>query len=286
MIKATILTDRSILKISGPEAPGFLQGLLTNNMDALDNDCALYSALLTPQGKIQCDVLLSAAGEHILLDCASSQASDLAARLKKYRLRAKVVIEEAGEAIAVLASADAPPAGFKTLTACVDPRYAGLGQRWLVDSTSLAGDLSAHGVELEPREQYERHRIECGVPDSTRDLEPDAFFPLDCNFEELHGVDFGKGCYVGQELTSRMKHRATARRRILPVAASETLPPAGTKLMVGDADIGEMRGSLGPMGLALIRLDRLGDADACTAGAQLIRVGRPPYPLIISQDPS
>lgn len=286
MIKATILSDRSVLKISGPEARSFLQGLLTNNMDALSNERPLYTALLTPQGKILCDFLLYATGEQILLDCATTQAADLATRLKRYRLRAKVVIEEAGDTIAVLASAIASPAGLATITAATDPRYAGLGQRWLVDSTNLAADLAAHGVELEPREHYERHRIECGVPDSTRDLEPDAFFPLDCNFEELHGVDFAKGCYVGQELTSRMKHRATSRRRMLPVASGEALPPVGTKLTIGDTDIGEMRGSLGPMGLALIRLDRLGNADTAQAGSQSIRIGRPPYPLITSQEPS
>jgi folate-binding protein YgfZ len=286
MIKATILSDRSILKVSGPEAPSFLQGLLSNNMDALSNEHPLYSALLTPQGKILCDLLLSASGENLFLDCAASQAADLAARLKKYRLRAKVVIEDAGATITVLASASAPPAGLTTLSANTDPRYAGLGQRWLVDGPDLLANLASRGVELEPREHYERHRIECGVPDSTRDLEPDAFFPLDCNFEELHGVDFAKGCYVGQELTSRMKHRATARRRMLPVASGVALPPAGTKLMIGDTDIGEMRGSLGSLGLALIRLDRLGSADTAQAGSQPIRIGRPPYPLITSQDPS
>jgi len=286
MIKATILSDRSILKISGPEALSFLQGLVTNNMDTLSNEQPLYSALLTPQGKILCDFLLSKAGEWVFVDCASAQAADLAARLKKYRLRAKVVIEEAGDTLTVLASASAPPSGFATVSAFTDPRYAGLGQRWLVDSKDLATNLSAHGVELEPREHYERHRIECGVPDSTRDLEPDAFFPLDCNFEELHGVDFAKGCYVGQELTSRMKHRATSRRRILPVAASDTLPPPGTRLAIGDTEIGEMRGSLGVMGLALIRLDRLGNANTAEAGSQSIRIGRPPYSLITSQEPS
>lgn len=285
MIKATILSDRSILKISGPEAHAFLQGLVTNNMDALSNEHPLYSALLTPQGKILCDFLLSMAGEQILLDCASSQSADLASRLKKYRLRAKVVIEEAGDTMAVLASEGAPPQGLGAVKAITDPRYAGLGQRWYLDASDLQGRLSSHGVELEPREHYERHRIECGVPDSTRDLEPDAYFPLDCNFEELHGVDFGKGCYVGQELTSRMKHRATSRRRMLPVASAGTLPPAGTKIMVGDTDVGEMRGALGPMGLALIRLDRLGAADTGEAAGQPIRIGRPPYPLITSQDP-
>jgi folate-binding protein YgfZ len=286
MIKATILSDRSILKISGPEAKSFLQGLLTNNMDALSDGHPLYSALLTPQGKILCDLLLSQANDQLFIDCAASQAADLAARLRKYRLRAKVVIEEAGDKVTVLASASAPPAGLTTLGAITDPRYAGLGQRWLADSQELTESLPSHGIELEPREHYERHRIECGVPDSTRDLEPDAFFPLDCNVEELHGVDFTKGCYVGQELTSRMKHRATSRRRILPVTAGEALPPVGTKILIGDTDIGEMRGSLGPMGLALIRLDRLGNADTAMAGTQSIRIGRPPYPLITSQDPS
>jgi hypothetical protein len=119
------------------------------------------------------------------------------------------------------------------------------------------------------------------VPDSDLDLKPETFFPLDCNFEELQGVDFNKGCYVGQELTSRMKHRATSRRRILPVAGAAPLPPHGTSLRVGEMEAGEMLGSQGPIGLAILRLDRLGEAREVWAGDRAIQVGRPHYALTL-----
>jgi folate-binding protein YgfZ len=166
------------------------------------------------------------------------------------------------------------------IAACRDPRLAELGWRWIIDPQSLV----TSGMEQEPHAAYDRHRIECGVPDSILDLKPETFFPLDCNFEELNGVDFAKGCYVGQELTARMKHRATARKRILPVASATHLPPHGTPLKLGDTELGEMLGSQGLIGLAMLRLDRLGDAQELTAATgETIKVGRPHYPLILPE---
>ena len=281
MTKAAILTDRTVLKIAGADARTFLQGLITNDIQKLSYAKPLYAALLTPQGKIICDFILSAAGDDFYLDCATARSADLVSRLKKYRLRAKVTIDEQGETLAVLAASEAPVNPALAVTSAPDPRSAALGSRWIMSRDGLDASLASLGIELEPRELYERHRIECVVPDTVRDLEPETHFPLDCNFEELHGVDFEKGCYVGQELTSRMKHRATSRRRILPVAASEALPPAGTKISVGDANVGEMLGSLGPHGLAQIRLDRLAEAEFASAGNVRIRIGRPPYSLTL-----
>ncbi len=277
MSKVIALNDRTVLKISGPDAKPFLQGLVTNDMARLAPGQPVYAALLTAQGKIISDFILSQAGEVILLDCAASRAPDLAARLKKFRLRAKVQVEEAGPALAVLSSPDAPPANVAVLSAAVDPRLPELGWRWILD----AGTLQALDIEHEPHTSYDRHRIECGVPDSDLDLKPESFFPLDCNFEELQGVDFNKGCYVGQELTARMKHRATSRRRILPVAGSAPLPPHGTPLRAGEMEAGEMLGSQGPIGLAILRLDRLGEAREVLAGDRAIQVGRPHYALTL-----
>lgn len=277
MSKVIALNDRTILKISGPDAKPFLQGLVTNDVGRLAPGHPVYAALLTAQGKIISDFILSTAGEAILMDCAASRAPDLAARLKKFRLRAKVQVEEAGASLTVLSAPEAPPANLAVETVAVDPRLPELGWRWIVSAgTSLPPD-----IEHEPHASYDRHRMECGVPDSDLDLKPETFFPLDCNFEELQGVDFNKGCYVGQELTSRMKHRATSRRRILPVAGAAPLPPHGTSLRVGEVEAGEMLGSQGPIGLAILRLDRLGEAREVWAGDRAIQVGRPHYALTL-----
>ncbi len=268
MIKTTILADRGIVEVSGPQARLFLQGLVTNDVASLAPSSARYAALLTPQGKIICDFIIMATPEALLLDCARIHAADLALRLKKYRLRAKVDITDRSGDLAVHVSPE------PSTSSIPDPRLQALGHR------SIAPP--ATGQEGNP-EDYNTRRLELGVPDSGTDIPPETFFPLDCNFEELNAIDFNKGCYVGQELTSRMKHRATARRRMLPVSATGALPPPGTAVKIGDSDIGEMRGSLGNRGMALIRLDRLGNATHATADSMPIAIGRPAYPLILAQ---
>jgi folate-binding protein YgfZ len=261
---ATHLKDRAVVEVSGPDAAMFLQGLITNDITRVAERRAIYAALLTPQGKIIHDFLIAATDGGFLLDCAKAHAPDFVARLKKYKLRAKVTIAERPD-LAVIASPEL------LAGAVPDPRLPALGFRAIQTSAAATDDDTA----------YHTHRIALGVPDST-DIPPETLFPLDCNFEELHGVDFDKGCYVGQELTARMKHRATARRRILPVSADEPLPPAGTPLTIGASEIGELRSSSGTRGLALVRLDRLGDAKEATAADVTVRISRPGYPLILN----
>lgn len=260
---ATHLKDRAIVEVIGPDATTFLQGLITNDVTKA-NGRALYAALLTPQGKIIYDFIVTPADGGFHLDCAKTHAADLAARLKKYKLRAKVTITERQD-LAVVVASDPLPGSFP------DPRLAALGFRAIQPNTA-ADDETA----------YHAHRIALGVPDSS-DIPPETLFPLDCNFEELHGVDFDKGCYVGQELTARMKHRATARKRILPISADKPLPPAGTPVTLGPTEIGELRGNVGANGLAIIRLDRLGDAKEAAAAGVTIRIARPAYHLILGE---
>jgi hypothetical protein len=257
----TVLPDRAVIEVAGPDAASFLQGLITNDIAKAANGRAIYAALLTPQGKIIHDFIVAPASDGFLLDCARTHAADLGQRLKKYKLRAKVTITERPD-LAVTATPNAIAGSI------ADPRLAALGHRTYQATTAPDNSVAYHA-----------HRIALGVPDSS-DLAPETHFPLDCNFEELHGVDFDKGCYVGQELTARMKHRATARRRILRVEAPSPLPPPGTPLTLGTTEIGEMLGSLGTHGLAIVRLDRLGDATEATAGALDVRISRPTYPLI------
>ena len=258
----TVLPDRAVIEVAGADAASFLQGLITNDIAKAANGGAIFAALLTPQGKIIAAFLVTPTNEGFLLDCAKAQAADLAARLKKYKLRAKVTIAERPD-LAVVASPNASDGAF------ADPRLAALGFRAYQTNPPASDNAAA----------YHAHRIALGVPEAS-DLAPETHFPLDCNFEELHGVDFEKGCYVGQELTARMKHRATARRRILRVEAPSPLPPPGTPIKLGDTELGEMLGSLHGQGLCLVRLDRLGDATEAAVGDLAVRISRPSYPLI------
>jgi folate-binding protein YgfZ len=261
-----LLKDRGVVDVAGPDASTFLQGLITNDMKGVASGRAIYAALLTPQGKIIHDFLIAQGpGDAFWLDCVKANAADLAARLKKYKLRAKITITDRSAELRIVANGQAA-------VTFEDPRLAALGTRAI---TATPGDAQTDDSA------YDQHRLTLGIPDAATDIPPETLFPLDCNLEELHGVSFDKGCYVGQELTARMKHRATARRRMLPVTADAPLPPPGTPIKLGATDIGELRGAIGARGLALVRLDRLGNAEEADAGGITVRIGRPAYPLIL-----
>jgi folate-binding protein YgfZ len=262
MAYASILEDRAVLALKGPDARDFLQGLVTNDVSACVEKCALYAALLTPQGKILFDFFIVPESEnHFLIDCATARAADFAKRLSMYRLRAKVDIAPQPQ-LAVAAAWDddgAPPqmpAGAITVT---DPRLPSLGVRMIASRDVLARAMTgfAHG-------DYAQHRLRLAVPDSA-DLPPDTVFALDAGLEELNGVSFKKGCYVGQEVTARMKHRATARRRFVIVESTEGLPDGGTPVESQGREIGTLAGGDANLALALLRLDRLTEAQAAKA---------------------
>jgi tRNA-modifying protein YgfZ len=262
-----LLKDRAVVEVTGHDAETLLQGLITNDITRAKDGHAVYAALLTPQGKIIHDFLVVPVADGFWLDCVKANAADLAQRLRRYKLRAKVIIAERPD-LAVVSTPTAPTDGV----AFQDPRLAALGYRLI---TATPGNTQADD------KAYQELRLSLGVPDAATDIPPETFFPLDCNFEELHGVDFDKGCYVGQELTARMKHRASSRRRMLPVSAGEALPPPGTALKLGSSELGELRGAIGTKGLALVRLDRLGEAQEADAAGIVVRIGRPAYPLIL-----
>ncbi len=279
-LSAYLLPHRGIVEVKGPDALTFLQGLVTNDVERAGPGSAIYAALLTPQGKVVTDFILAAVDGGYWLDCAKARADDLASRLKKYRLRAKVDIRDRADELAVAALDEGPaPASVVSFP---DPRLASLGRRAIAGPGELDAALRLAGYRIAPVAEYERRRLTLGVPD-TSDIPPETFFPLDCNFEELHGVDFKKGCYVGQELTARMKHRATARKRFFPVSADVELPPSGTNVTLGEAPVGELKSSLDRQGIAIMRLDRLGEAKEAVADGVIIRIGAPAYPLILSQ---
>jgi folate-binding protein YgfZ len=254
------LDDRAVIAVSGPEAKSFLQGLITNDIAALTPDAPLYAALLTPQGKILFDFLLSEKDGAVLIDCATASVDALLKRLTMYRLRAKVELARRDD-LAV----------FWNREVSGDPRLPVLGQH------TIAGETNASGGDSRT---YLLRRLDLGVPEGA-DFGSDKMFALDAGLEELRGVSFAKGCYIGQELTARMKHRGTARKRLLPIVAEgdAELPSAGSEIRAAALGLGEIVSVYGGRGFGLIRLDRwqeAGDA-AVNAGEQDIRIVKPAW---------
>lgn len=275
MMKAALLTDRGVLRVTGEPARHFLHNLVTGNIDTLVPGDARYAALLTPQGKIVADFFVVEApaedGGGFFIDCPKALAPDLAQKLTFYKLRAKVTIDRL-EAMSVLAAWGGIGATEYGLD-YRDPRLPALGQRLLVPAdvvTEAAADL---GATLVDASEYDVHRIALGVPRGGVDFTYGDAFPHEADLDKLNGVDFRKGCYVGQEVVSRVEHRGTARNRIVPVAFDEHAAEEGSPVMAGERNIGTMGSSSGNLGLAMLRVDRV--ADALAAGTPLLAGGIP-----------
>lgn len=258
-MKAAMLPDRGVVKLSGDDAKSFLNGLVTSDVTKFGGD-ARFGALLTPQGKIVTDFLIAESGGDLYLDCPRDLAAPLATKLGFYKLRAKVTVENLSDRLAVLAIWDGEPATTSDIV-FADPRDARLGYRMIAPTESVQ-TLSAHMVDIAA---YDAHRIALGVPNGGVDFGYNDAFPHEANMDRLHGVDFGKGCYVGQEVVSRMQHRGTARTRIVRVTLEGPAPAPGTAITANDKAIGTLGSSAGCAALALLRLDRA--ADARDAGA-------------------
>ena len=266
------LADRALLRISGEDARPYLQGLISNDITKLETDHPLYAALLTPQGKYLFDFLLYQTADAILLDIPVERADELAKRLSLYRLRAKVVIEPQAD-LAVLASfgkgATTELPGWMSFA---DPRLAELGSRHIGSIHELPSQLdSAHA--------YEEHRLALGIPCGIKDMVVGKSTLQEGNFEELCGVSYDKGCYVGQELTARIKHRGLLKRRLLPVSIRGEAPLAGSVLRSADKEAGEMRSACGKHGIALLRVEHLAAArgDGLSAGSSTISLRSVPW---------
>jgi len=257
------LTDRAVLAVSGPEARDFLQGLITNDVTALGPGIGIYAALLSPQGKILFDFFLAEGDGALLIDCAATATDMLLKKLRLYKLRAKVEIEardQLGVYAALPGEAAARAVSFADprLDPSLDPSLAVLPARSIgavAEMPRLAGPAA-----------YEHVRLQAAVPEAA-DFGFEKIFALDAGLDELHGVAFDKGCYVGQELTARMKHRATARKRPYRISAEQALPPIGTPVTCGAVEIGEILSTYGRTGFALLRLDRLAEAQSSPAAA-------------------
>ncbi len=246
------LPARAVLAVTGADRISYLQGLVSNDVaDAAPGRC-VWSALLSPQGKWIADFFVFAEADRLLLDVEAAQAEAVAQRLTRFRLRAKVAL--APTALAVHAGWDRPvPAGG---IVAPDPRLAEAGWRLLAD-TSIDADADA--------DAYDRHRIRLGLPDGSADMEADRSVLLEAGFDELHGVSWTKGCYMGQELTARTRYRGLVKRRLVPVSSTGLLPAPGTTILRNGVEAGVLRSVSGSDGLALLRLAALADAAALEA---------------------
>ncbi len=250
------LPERSTVAVEGPDAEKFLQDLVTNDMDLLKAQGAMHAGLLSPQGKILFEFIVVPTSRGFALDTLRARAKDLVKRLSLYKLRAKVDIVDRGEEQDIYAAwgdgaAEIAPDAY------ADPRLPALGVRLMRPKSSpLAGTDSANA--------YATHRIALGIPEADTDYALGEAFPHEAGFDILHGVAFDKGCFVGQEVVSRVQHRGTARKRFVIVTANAALPPAKTEITAGAeptrAVIGAMGSTAGTSGLALVRLDRAAEA--------------------------
>jgi hypothetical protein len=281
-MKAAFLPDRGVVKVSGVDARDFLNGLVTTNVTLLGPGLGQFGALLTPQGKIIADFLMTEApaghGGGFLLDCPRALAQALADKLGIYRLRAKVAIENLSVSLGVLAAWDGDLA-IKPDLAFADPRNDALGWRILAPEQLAPKVADLIGADLVDSTAYDAHRIASGVPRGGLDFIYGDAFPHETNMDRLHGVDFDKGCYVGQEVVSRMQHRGTARTRTIRVTLDGPAPEPGAAIVAGEKPVGTMGSVAGHNGLALIRIDRAADAlDAgtpLTSGGLALRVAEP-----------
>ena len=281
-MKAAFLPDRGVVKITGEDARNFLNGLVTIDVTLLEPGLGRFGALLTPQGKITIDFLITEApsghGGGFLIDCPRPLAQSLADKLGFYKLRAKVTVENLSDSLGVIVAWDGEPA-MKPDLAFADPRDAALGWRILAPQDLAPKVAGLIGAELSDSASYEAHRIALGVPRGGLDFMYGDAFPHETNMDRLHGVDFDKGCYVGQEVVSRIQHRGTARTRTVRITLDGAPPEAGSTILAGDRQVGTMGSTSGQNGLALIRTDRVTDVLdaglALTAGGLGIRLADP-----------
>jgi folate-binding protein YgfZ len=269
------LPSRGILAIDGPDRVTFLQGLVSNDVTQVGPSHAIYAAFLTPQGKYLHDFLIAELGEKLLLDGEANRLADLQRRLKMYKLRSKIALEDAGAQFSVTAlfgpgalealSLTAEPGAAVPLGGGVvfaDPRLAGLGARAILPRGTEGEVLEPAGFAPADASSYERLRLEAGVPDGSRDMVVEKAILLENNLDELHAISWQKGCYMGQELTARTRYRGLVRKRLFPVIVEGVLPEPGTVVMLGDKEAGEVRSGSGDRALALLRLEEIARAEA------------------------
>jgi folate-binding protein YgfZ len=255
-LRFSLLPHRGVIAVLGPDRVEFLQGLISNDTTKVTPGHAIWAALLTPQGRFLNDMFVVDGGnDTLLLETERERAPALAKKLSLYKLRSKVTVEDRSAAIEVAAvfGAAAPP--LADSIAFADPRLPELGLRVLAPTGKVKALLAAQDISEAPLDAYDALRLELGVPDGSRDLPVEKALLLESGFDELNGVDWQKGCYMGQELTARTKYRALVRKRLIPVEVEGPLPAPGTPIQVDGREVGELRSGSGRRALALLQLD-------------------------------
>ncbi|MGB8274728.1 MAG: folate-binding protein [Alphaproteobacteria bacterium] len=293
-LRYAMLPGRGALEISGADVRSFLQGLVSNDIHKVAPDRAIYSALLTPQGRYLHDFFIVQVGSALVLDCEAARADDLRRRLSTYKLRSKVDIADAGQLFVIaalmggsvsaalgLANEAGAAKAFAGGAVYVDPRLAEAGCRAILPREGAGRTLTDAGFTETGFQDYERLRLSLGLPDGSRDLEVEKAILLENGFDELHGIDWDKGCYMGQELTARTRYRGLVRKRLMPVEIDGPAPKPGTPVMLAGKEAGEMRSALDGIGLALIRLETLAEAEkggaALLSGTAKLRPTKPDW---------
>lgn len=276
-----VLESRGVLSVSGPDARKFLQGLISNDVEKVSETRAIHAAFLTAQGKYLFDFMVAEVDGALLLDCEADRLADFQKRLRLYKLRSDVSLEDVSAQFSVLAitgddasktlGIDAETGAAKAVeggAVFTDPRHAGLGVRAIIASDKLEGFIAAPGLTEGTQEAYDLARIKLGVPDGTRDMQLEKTVLLEAGFDELNGVDWKKGCYMGQELTARTKYRGLVKRRLMPVRILDgEMPAPGTPVMRDEREVGEIRSGAGTMALAMLRVNVLEDLEHAVLSA-------------------
>ena len=282
----SLLPHRSVIAVSGADRVEFLQGLISNDTTKVAPGRAVWAALLTPQGRFLNDMFVADGGDDtLLLETERERAPALAKKLSLYKLRSKVTVEDRSAAmeVAVVFGTGAERAlEIDGAIAFVDPRLAELGVRVLAPAGTVAALLSARGIAAATLDDYDALRLSLGVPDGSRDLPVEKALLLESGFDELNGVDWKKGCYMGQELTARTKYRALVRKRLFPVSVEGALPAPGTSVYLDGKEVGELRSGSGRRALALLQAEAArGPGPLLADGVQLIAT-IPPWMRIAS----
>lgn len=251
MIQLTGLPERGVIAIDGDDRVPFLQGLVSNDIEAAQPGHAVWAALLTPQGKWLADFFVFADTGRLLLDCEAGQIPMLLQRLSRYRLRMKASLRSEPELHVHVAWQGLPNIDG---IAAPDPRLPGFAWRILATQTQATTATP---------EDWDRYRLAAGLPDGSKDMEADRSVLLEAGFDELSGVSWSKGCYMGQELTARTKYRGLVKRRLVPVLVEGDLPAFGTPVLLESMEVGTMRSGRDTIGLASLRIDALGKTLRC-----------------------
>lgn len=266
------LPARGVLEVAGEDRVAFLQGLVSNDVTKASAERAIFAALLTAQGRYLFDFFIVARDDALYLETEAARIDALRRRLTLYKLRSKITIDDASARFAVAAGFGTGAGGALDLAsegaakpfaggiAFIDPRLAALGLRFLLPREAGFAAIERAGFARADEAQYDSHRLALGIADGSRDLPTEKALLLESGFDELNGIDWQKGCYMGQELTARTKYRALVKKRLLPIAIDGALPPPGTPILLGKEEAGEIRSGRGGRALALLRLDAIAQA--------------------------